>query len=133
MGVPEEKIIIEKESKNTGENIIFTKKLLETIGFNPKKIILVQKPYMERRAYATFKKFWPGQNFIVASPDIPFEKYFNEEIFRDDVINLMVGDLQRIKIYPEKGFQIPQEIPADVWNAYEKLVEAGYSKHLVNN
>jgi hypothetical protein len=47
------------------------------------------------------------------------------------VINIMVGDLQRIKEYPAKGFQIYQEIPHDVWAAYEELIEAGYSKRLV--
>jgi hypothetical protein len=43
----------------------------------------------------------------------------------------MVGDLQRIKLYPERGFQIYQDIPDDVWQAYEKLVGMGYTKHLV--
>ena len=43
----------------------------------------------------------------------------------------MVGDLQRIRIYPALGFQIPQEIPDDVWEAYERLVAAGYDSRLV--
>jgi hypothetical protein len=43
----------------------------------------------------------------------------------------MVGDLQRTKLYPDKGFQIYQEIPSDVWEAYEKLVEQDYTKHLL--
>jgi hypothetical protein len=43
----------------------------------------------------------------------------------------MVGDLERIKLYPEKGFQIYQEIPEDVWAAFEELVNAGYTRHLV--
>ena len=43
----------------------------------------------------------------------------------------MVGDLQRIKIYPEKGFQVYQEIPADVWRAFERLVELGFDKQLI--
>ena len=43
----------------------------------------------------------------------------------------MIGDLQRIKIYPAKGFQIYQEIPGAVWDAYERLVELGFDKHLV--
>jgi hypothetical protein len=47
------------------------------------------------------------------------------------VINAMVGDLQRIRLYPAKGFQIPQEIPEDVWAAFEKLVAWGFDKHLV--
>jgi hypothetical protein len=49
----------------------------------------------------------------------------------EKVINIMVGDLQRIKIYPEKGFQIYQEIPAEVWKAYERLVALGFDKHLI--
>jgi hypothetical protein len=43
----------------------------------------------------------------------------------------MVGDLQRIRLYPEKGYQIFQEIPDDVWAAYEELVAAGYDRHLI--
>jgi hypothetical protein len=30
-----------------------------------------------------------------------------------------------------KGLQIHQEIPDDVWRAYEELVEAGYDKYLI--
>jgi len=43
----------------------------------------------------------------------------------------MIGDLQRIKVYPQKGFQIFQEIPDDVWTAYEQLLALGYTKHLI--
>jgi hypothetical protein len=49
----------------------------------------------------------------------------------DDVVSIMVGDLQRIRLYPQKGFQIAQDIPDDVWRAYESLVAAGYDKHLI--
>ncbi len=86
---------------------------------------------MERRSYATFKKRWPDKKLIVTSPLIPFEEYPDDVISLEEVINIIVGDLQRIKIYPEKGFQIFQEIPNDVWQAYERLVELGYDKHLV--
>ena len=47
-------------------------------------------------------------------------------------ISIMVGDLQRIRMYPAKGFQIPQDIPDDVWQAYRELVEAGYDSRLVD-
>ncbi len=43
----------------------------------------------------------------------------------------MVGDLQRIKLYPAKGFQVYQEIPPEIWNAYERLIQLGFDKHLV--
>jgi uncharacterized SAM-binding protein YcdF (DUF218 family) len=130
-GVPEESIMIEPESTNTGENVIFSRRLLERRGFDPESLILVQKPYMERRTYATFMNFWPGKRLIVSSPPITFADYPTAELPKDLVINIMVGDLQRIKIYPQKGFQIEQEIPADIWQAFEELVALGYKKHLI--
>jgi uncharacterized SAM-binding protein YcdF (DUF218 family) len=130
-GVPEKNILIENQSSNTGENILFTQKLLEEKKLNPQSFIVVQKPYMERRSYATFKKHWPDKDLIVTSPQISFEEYPINDIPVEKVINIMVGDLQRIKLYPEKGFQIYQDIPADVWNAYETLITLGFDKHLI--
>jgi uncharacterized SAM-binding protein YcdF (DUF218 family) len=130
-GVPEQSILIEPESTNTGENVIFSRRLLERRGFDPKSFILVQKPYMERRAYATFMNFWPGKHLIVASPPITFADYPTAELPKDLVINIMIGDLQRIRTYPQKGFQIEQEIPPEIWQAFEKLVDLGYKKHLI--
>ncbi len=135
MGVPKENILIENRSTNTGENIKFSYRLLKFRGVLPKKMILVQKPYMERRTYATFMKQWPDRTtkIIVTSPQIPFERYPNKQIPVDDVINIMVGDLQRIKIYSQKGFQVFQKIPKDVWDAYKRLVELGYTSYLIKN
>ena len=130
-GVPEKNILIENNSSNTGENILFTQKLLAEKKLNPQNFIVVQKPYMERRSYATFKKHWPDKDLIVTSPQISFEQYPTNEISIERVINIMVGDLQRIKFYPDRGFQIYQEIPADVWSAYEKLIGLGFDKHLM--
>jgi hypothetical protein len=86
---------------------------------------------MERRTYATFRKQWPEKEFIVTSPQIAFEDFFNEQYPKDKVINMMIGDLQRIKEYPKFGFQIEQEIPDKVWEAFIKLVKLGYDKHLI--
>ena len=130
-GVPKRDILIENKSSNTGENILFTQLLLKEKGLDPKRFIVVQKPYMERRSLATFKKHWPEKELMVTSPQISFEDYSNEEIPMERVINIMVGDLQRILLYPEKGFQIYQEIPADVWQANEELIALGFDQHLV--
>ena len=130
-GVPSKDILTENKSTNTGENILFTQLLLKEKQLDPKRFIVVQKPYMERRSLATFKKHWFEKELMVTSPQISFEDYCNEEIPIDRVINIMVGDLQRIRIYPEKGFQIYQEIPDDVWQANEELIELGFDKHLV--
>ncbi|MEO7120784.1 MAG: YdcF family protein [Ginsengibacter sp.] len=130
-GVPEKNIFIENQSTNTGENILFTQKLLKEKKLNPQSFIVVQKPYMERRAYATFKKHWPEKFLLLTSPQLSFEDYITENITIEMAINIMTGDLQRIRYYPEKGFQVYQEIPGNVWNAYEKLVEAGFNRHLI--
>jgi hypothetical protein len=68
---------------------------------------------------------------MVTSPPFSYEEYVGPIVDREAMINIMVGDLQRIKLYPAMGFQIPLEIPAGVWDAYEKLVAAGFDKHLV--
>ncbi|MFL5788177.1 MAG: YdcF family protein [Flavisolibacter sp.] len=130
-GVPQDAILIENRSTNTGENILFTQQLLKDKGLDPESFIVVQKPYMERRSYATFKKYWPDKTVYVTSVQLSMEDYPTDEIPLEQVINLMVGDLQRIKLYPEKGYQIEQEIPNDVWEAYEELVKRGYSSHLI--
>jgi uncharacterized SAM-binding protein YcdF (DUF218 family) len=136
MNVPRDRILIEPHSTNTGENIRYTKQLLAGHQLDPHSFIVVQKPYMERRAYATFRKMWPDKHVILTSPQVSFADYVahyaHNSLSVDDVIGIMVGDLQRIKLYPELGYQIEQEIPADVWRAYERLVQAGYTKYLIN-
>jgi uncharacterized SAM-binding protein YcdF (DUF218 family) len=131
--VPNEAILVEDKSTNTGENILFTQELLKQKNMDPQSFIVVQKPYMERRSYATFKKHWADKNLVVTSPQIPFAQYATDEIQMEKVINIMVGDMQRIKLYAEKGFQIPQEIPPDVWQAFEQLVSLGFDKQLVKS
>lgn len=130
-GVPTKDILIENRSTNTGENVLFTRQLLQEKDLDPQRFILVQKPYMERRTYATFQKQWPGKTVYVTSPQISFENYPTTEMPMEKIINIMVGDLQRIRVYAEKGFQIHQHIPDDVWNAYEQLVALGFNKQLI--
>jgi hypothetical protein len=43
----------------------------------------------------------------------------------------MVGDFQRILVYPKRGFQVEQIIPEMVMKSFEFLVKSGYSKHLI--
>ena len=135
LNVPREKILIEKNSTNTGENVRYTRKLVEELGLDPQKFIVVQKPYMERRSYATFLRYWPEKEVIVTSPQVTFRDYLAEYSHRslsaDDVIGIMVGDLQRLKLYPALGYLIAQEIPDEVWSAFEELVRAGFDKYLI--
>jgi uncharacterized SAM-binding protein YcdF (DUF218 family) len=131
LGVPPSAILIEDTSTNTGENVDRSRTLLESAGVQPSRIILVQKPYMERRAWATFKRRWPEPDLQVTSPPIPYEEYPTPQIPRDLVINILVGDVQRMRVYAERGFQVPQPVPDNVWAAWEELVARGYTGHLV--
>ncbi len=131
-GVPESAILIENKSTNTGDNILFTETLLKNKNLDPASFIVVQKPYALRRSYATFKKHWPYKKSLITSQKITFEQYPNKYISLESVINIMVGDLQRIKLYPNKGFQIYQEIPDEVWNAYNQLINLGFHKELLS-
>ncbi|QST02483.1 YdcF family protein (plasmid) [Pontibacillus sp. ALD_SL1] len=135
-GVPKDKIFLETESTNTGQNIAFTKKLIEKEKLTFSDYIVVDKPFKERRIYATLKKQWPALDFIVTSPQASYKAYCrfyndSEEFDISDFINIMVGDLQRIDLYGENGFQIPQDIPKDVMEAYKRLVRNGFDRQLI--
>jgi len=132
-GVPEEAVILETRASNTGENVLFTSALLEKSRLSFRTFLAVQKPYMERRAWAAIRKLRPDWDVLMTSPPVSYEDYPDpaQGISREDLINIMVGDLQRIREYPEKGFQIPQEIPPRVLEAGQELIRAGYDRHLI--
>lgn len=131
LGVPRERILIEAGSTNTGENVELSRRLLAERGLTPRRAIAVHKPYMERRTLATFAARWPDLELVVTSPRIAFDEYASAGSARDDVIQIMVGDLQRLVVYAKKGWSSPQEIPEAVMAAYEGLVAAGYTKRLL--
>ncbi|KAK7506499.1 hypothetical protein BaRGS_00001974 [Batillaria attramentaria] len=134
-GVPADRILAEAESTNSGQNMQNTHRLLSHLAIPVSSVLLVQKPYMERRAYATFLKQWPevggsgsdvNVDVIVTSPDIDLVDYPNDDVGSlSDVISVMLGDMQRIFLYGEAGFQAKQFVPSDVKAAYEYLAKKG--------
>lgn len=131
MGVPSENILIENKSTNSGENAIFSMKLLKDKRIPHETLLIVHKPYMERRAYATFLKHFPDQNLLVTSQRVSMLKYINDEILLESLINLLVWDLQRIIKYPEKWFQIIQDVPENVVIAMNQLIDYWYTKQII--
>ncbi len=131
-GVPRERMLLETRATHTGENVSFSRALLAERGIHPRRVVAVQKPYMERRTLATFQQRWPEVEVIVTSPQLDFDTYPTGEIRRDDIIHIMMGDLQRLTIYGEKGWSARQEIPADVKAAFDRLVAAGYTRRLLS-
>jgi len=127
-GVPDSDIVIEKHATNTGENVRFTHELLTELELSPKRLTLVQKPFMEKRTYATFSKQWPEETteITVTSKWQDWVDYFNEELPLDMVLGALLADFERIKSYPTKGFQIEMPIPEEVDNAYNAIKKLGF-------
>jgi uncharacterized SAM-binding protein YcdF (DUF218 family) len=132
-GIPPDSVLIEPAAKNTSENITLTRDLLRQNGIHPQSLILMSRPYQQRRAYATCKKVWPEVGVLCASLPLPLDDYVASIGDARKVIDMLVGDTQRIEEYARMGFAIPQEVPASVRAAYGRLVAAGYTSRLIPN
>ncbi|WP_405897842.1 YdcF family protein [Streptomyces sp. NBC_00727] len=131
LGVPESAVLVEPRARNTGENIRFSRTALDEAGVPVSSVLLVSKPYEERRAHATARRLWPGVTFVSASEPVTFEQYLAS--VQDDrmVIDMLVGALQRLLIYPARGFMATDPVPGEVAAAYERLCRAGFTSRLI--
>jgi uncharacterized SAM-binding protein YcdF (DUF218 family) len=130
-GVPRERILLEQHSTNTAENIRFTRALLARCGIRPASVVIAVKPFMQRRVWATLAVEWPGMPATLASPQMALEEYFTADLEPEKVVNIMMGDLQRLRIYGKRKWSAPQELPQEVATAYHRLVELGFTRHLL--
>lgn len=131
MGVDPLHLILEPHSQNTGENFRLSWVEFLRRGIDCRSMIVVTKPNMERRARATAAANLPTQVDVrVTSPEGTIDDYF-AKFDPEMIINLMVGDLQRIELYPSLGYQAPESIPETVRAAFLRLVDAGFDKHLI--
>lgn len=128
-----QKLIIEDYATNTGENAIYSYRALHDAGIDLHSLLLVTKPYMERRALATFEKQWPDKtvSFRVTSQGGSIEQYLNENEDYTATVNIMVGDLHRIIKYPKLEFQTTQPVTKALLHAFETLCSAGFTQHLL--
>ena len=81
--------------------------------------------------------YWPEVNAVYTSPRMSIEDYIHsckrQGLTEHAAVCVIVGDLQRMVVYAQKGYQIPQEIPAPVWEAFEALTALGYTDELVTS
>jgi len=133
-GVPERDIILEARSTNTKENIDFMREIFEKQNIPHDHVLGVHQPFMERRIVAALGVYWPELNFTVTSPQVTIPEYLEsarrQGMTENASISVIVGDFQRIDLYARLGYQLPQEIPEQCWEAYHKLVAMGYDKQL---
>lgn len=86
---------------------------------------------MERRALATTLVVWNDVRVRVASPTLDFDTYPNDTISSDLLINMIVGDTQRLMIFSESGHIPRQDFPQEVIHAYNGFIEHGYNKQVI--
>jgi uncharacterized SAM-binding protein YcdF (DUF218 family) len=131
LGVPAGDILVEPNARNTGENIRFSRALLEERGVDVSSVLLISKPYEERRAYATARKLWPDVEMVSASGPMTLAEYVESIGDACLVLDMLVGAQQRLLIYPAQGFMVCQETPKSITAAYERLCTAGFTSRLV--
>ena len=133
-GVPEEDILIEDKSANTKENIEFTRSLLKQRGIPSDHILGVHQPFMERRIKAAMGVYWKELDFSVTSPQVTIPQYLEaarkQGVSPNASVSVIVGDFQRMDLYAKLGYQLPQHIPDEAWEAFHQLVEMGYDQQL---
>ena len=64
-------------------------------------------------------------------PRWTFEEYVDSIGDARLVIDMLVGALQRLLIYPAQGFLVHQEVPQGVEAAYDRLCLEGFTSRLV--
>ncbi len=122
---------MEPKAANTGQNAVFSRQVLAEAGIVPESVLVVCKPYEERRSYATFKKVWPEVEVLCASEPVGLATYAEGIGDAKLVIDMLVGALQRVMVYPQQGFTIPQHVPEDVAAAFKRLADAGFDSRLL--
>ena len=128
LAVPKSAILFEHQAANTGENITRS----AGAAIQAKDIILIHKPYMTRRFLATAEAQWPHPRprLYVTSQPTTVEAYYQlyEATYGSAtmMLTLMLGDYERIKTYPDKGFSTPQPPSLSADTAWQALVARGF-------
>lgn len=62
-----------------------------------------------------------------------FSQYVDLPNSEADIIDILVGNLGRMRTFAEAGYQIEQDISDDIWGVYNELIKRGYDKFVVKN
>lgn len=136
-GIQEKDIIIETESQNTGDNFRNSIEIINKLNIKADKILIVHNNLSERRTLNTAKKVLPTKRLIITSISKTFDEFIEDLNSYDiekvnNIISVVVGDIQRIIIYPQFGWHVKDIVPKKVISAYKELKKLGYDKFICN-
>lgn len=134
-GVDVNDIFIENKSTNTGDNFRFSLKVIEENNIKAEKILIVHNKMSERRTLSSAKAILKGKDLSITSPNMNFDEFITKLENKTDeevknIISVIVGDIQRIIIFPQLGWQIENEVPPDVIDAYYFLKNKEFDKYI---
>lgn len=89
----------------------------------------------ERRTLSAAKAILEDKTLSITSPDMSFDEFItklenreNEEV--KNIISIIVGDIQRIIIFPQLGWQVENDVPEEIVDAYYFLKQQGFDKYI---
>mgnify|MGYP001090398004 CR=1 FL=1 len=121
LGILEQDIMVENQSTNTAENILFSEKTLNKhkLSFSQcESVLLVMNAYRARRVYHTFELHYPKVNILMAPPETEYEtekKFFSRK--NEDLDQHLKGEIDRLLEYPKKGWISHVEVPEKLQKA----------------
>lgn len=92
-GIDEDQLLLEGESRHSGENAAFSQRLLDAQHLRPQRVVLIQDPLLQRRADATFRWQWRHRD------DAPL--FINWPVFTPVV--MLDGGMARVTGAPPQG------------------------------
>jgi uncharacterized SAM-binding protein YcdF (DUF218 family) len=131
LGVPPSAIIIEPNATNTGDNITFSRQALHKAGVETTSLLLISKPYTERRAYATCRKVWPQVEMVCASTRWPSTTTSNRSAMSTWSSTCSSATFNASSNIPSSTLPSPRMFPEPVAAAYARLVAAGFDSRLL--
>ncbi|GAB3205860.1 YdcF family protein [Marinactinospora thermotolerans] len=130
--IPDSAMLLERRATNTAENFAFSRLLVDGHGIAVRRAVVTAKPYMGQRALATAAVHWPGVHWSFRCFPGGLAGYHDDDRYPEaEVLHFLVGDLQRLVLYAERGWSAPVPVPDRVREAHDLLVRLGFTRHAV--
>lgn len=143
-GIPAARLIVEGRSTNCGDNALQSRRMLDAAGIDPRRILLVQDPLMQRRTDASFRKVWHDRprtafrNWPTFVPRVEWQggalRFAGEDVRglwpMERFLSVLLGEVPRLRDDPSgygpagRGFIVHVDIPPAVEAAFARLRES---------
>jgi hypothetical protein len=121
-GVLLSSLILEREARNTLQNVLFGMRVLHEQGIFPRKLTLCAAPLLLRRAKATFSRHFPYIHVVGSTYESEAE-----DIIDTYTVERVLGEIERLMSYAKNDDIAHVEIPLRVRESYEVLLGAVHS------